>query len=495
MKNIILKNKSGSALAYILVMTAVVSIILVSILQFVASQIKWSSHEVRKEQAFQMAEAGVNDYIWYITKQIGSTTDPTIIEDFWSGSPRGVGTTYVAGFPANDPIGQYKIEIIPPGVTTSAFTVKSTGWMNSDPSIKKTIQTKLKKEEWSEYVMASDAIFSAGAGAVYRGKVHANGGMKFDGLAYDEVSSSVACFKDGGINYYGVNNNADSHPSYPCPNPPPNNFFPSRPSVFRAGRFIKNPVAFSGMVSSLEYMKNKASDGTHGIYFPNYVGAGTTTLVAGRKITLKSDGTFDSCAVLQYQASGIVDEGVGKKKYISEDGSTKCRYCTTGACLRNRTIIDKGLIFVEGNVGISGVLANKKISVIAADMSLSDPDVGGKDVYLANDITYSHSDGTEMLGIIGQNNVLVTQNCESDLYIQASIVAKNGRTGIHDTFTTSKSVLTLFGARITKGRSFYEGTHGGFSTRNYNYDPNLANESPPFFPTKAGYIVDSWEEL
>ncbi|MCX6763312.1 MAG: pilus assembly PilX N-terminal domain-containing protein [Candidatus Moranbacteria bacterium] len=497
------KNKKGSALAFALVIMTVVSIILVSILQFVSSQIRRSSYEIRKQQAFQIAEAGVNDYIWYITKKIGNTTDANFIEDFWAGTgpfterPRGVGTSYVAGFPANDPVGEYSIEVTPPEPYTYSFMIKSTGRMNSDAGVKKTIQIKIKKEEWSKHVFAVDAIFNVGATTVFTGKVHSNKGINFEGMATDEVSSTVPCINSD--TDYGVNHSGDPNPPHPCPTEPPSNFFPSHPSAFHAGRYIRSGIDFASMINNLETMKDKSSDGTHGRYFPNYIGTGTTATVSGRKIILKGN-SFDVCTVSAVNSSGIIT------RYILDTLSTSTS-CSGPAYVKNYEIPQNGIIFVNGNVWIEGVLTNKKVTVVAADASVDAHGnsnlaltTGGKNVYLSKNITYTYSNGTEMLGIIGQYNVFVTDDSSNPLNVNAVLIAKNGRVGLFDHFDTTRTSLNITGSIISKEAPFFYTTDGhtwyGFHpTRNYNYDTNLANEAPPFFPTKTGYIIDNWEEF
>jgi len=477
------KNKKGSALAFVLVIMTVVAIILASILQFVASEVKSSIYKVNKEKAFQVAEAGINDYLWYINKKIGSLTDPQAIENFWNGNPRGVGVKYQATFPANDPIGTYEIEVTPPDITTSTITVTSTGWANNNSSVKRTIKIKLKKNAWSDFTLVSNSIFTAGAGAVYDGKVHSNVGMYFDAIGKSEVSSSVACFNTNsahpttGTNYYGVSNSADSHPSYPCPSSPPDNFFPSMPAVFQAGRFIESPVSFTSIGNSLSYMKAKASDGTHGYYFDNTLCSGSNL---GRHIILQGN----KMTVTTVKTLKTTSPFTAAHKIIGTEG------CTT--IINN--FINNSVIFVENDIWLEGNVDGRRVTVVAAKEPLGD-NTGGVNVYLSKDITYNHTDGSDMIGIIGQNNVWVNQDCESDLIIDASIVAKNGRTGLNDNFSGSKTKLTIYGARVTNVASYFQSGSDGFSTRNYTYDTNLINQSPPFFPTKAGYKIDNWEEF
>src|SRR5665647_2739198 len=67
-----IKNKKsnflakGSAIVYALVVMAIVAILLTSILQYVVSQMKFNINRVERERAFQIAEAGVYYYRWFL---------------------------------------------------------------------------------------------------------------------------------------------------------------------------------------------------------------------------------------------------------------------------------------------------------------------------------------------------------------------------------------------------------------------------------------------
>ncbi|MDZ4385147.1 MAG: pilus assembly PilX N-terminal domain-containing protein, partial [Candidatus Moranbacteria bacterium] len=107
------KNKKGSALAYGLIMMAVVSIILVSLLRYISSQMRASLNRGEKEQAFQVAEAGVYFYRWYLAHQVSGKTVQQI-KTFWeTGDPYGVDVPYEAEFfdPEGGAIGKYRIEV------------------------------------------------------------------------------------------------------------------------------------------------------------------------------------------------------------------------------------------------------------------------------------------------------------------------------------------------------------------------------------------------
>src|SRR3989344_7259761 len=84
----------GSALAYGLVIMTAVAILLTSIIGFVVSQTKYSLQVHAREEALQIAEAGIHFYQWYLAHNTdGRTTQQ--IQAFWtSGTAYGVDTDY-----------------------------------------------------------------------------------------------------------------------------------------------------------------------------------------------------------------------------------------------------------------------------------------------------------------------------------------------------------------------------------------------------------------
>ncbi len=77
----------GSVLAYGLVIMFMISIILTSIIGFVASQTKYALQVHAKEQAFQIAETGIHFYRWYLAHQVEGRTAQQVA-DFWENPTR-----------------------------------------------------------------------------------------------------------------------------------------------------------------------------------------------------------------------------------------------------------------------------------------------------------------------------------------------------------------------------------------------------------------------
>ncbi|OGF94163.1 hypothetical protein A2Y47_00450 [Candidatus Giovannonibacteria bacterium RIFCSPLOWO2_12_43_8] len=119
-----------------------------------------------------------------------------------------------------------------------------------------------------------------------------------------------------------------------------------------------------------------------------------------------------------------------------------------------------------------------------------------------NNILYTNYDGSDVIGLIAQNNFNVGLKSLDTLRIDAALIAQNGRVGRHYYGSSCGtgyvgSTITLLGMIATNQRYGFAYTDGtGYQTRNINYDGNLLYAPPPSFPrTSDQYTTISWEEL
>lgn len=179
------------------------------------------------------------------------------------------------------------------------------------------------------------------------------------------------------------------------------------------------------------------------------------------------------------------------------------RYNTTSPfdTLYLPTAAPNGLIFVEnGRVRMKGTING------AYTIACSGTSGTRGTVFLEDDIVYNkdpriHPTSTDMLGIIAQKQVLITNNAanQNSITIQASIYVEDVGFGAqnYDTRPVSGSIH-LLGGIIQNTRqavgTFSGGTiNSGFS-KQYKYDERFLVASPPFFPGTGGYEIVSWYE-
>jgi type II secretory pathway pseudopilin PulG len=480
------KTEKGNTLAFVLVMVIIVAITLTSLLTYVVSQLNYSKDRVERERAFQIAEAGAYYYRWYLAHQISGQT-AGYIENFWkNGNPIGVGAPYIAEFkdPEGDPIGEYKLEVQPPTAGQTIVIVKSTGWTYAKPSAKRTVQVRFRRPSWSEYTFLSSSFLNFGNQSTVYGKVHSNEGVRFDGKAYNTVSSAKSSFDDstygGNRMEFGVHttvNPADNAaPAYPWPV----DTVPVRSDIFVGGReFPVAEVSFMGVTTDLSDMKIKAQDGT-GKYF--------NELGLGRRINFRNDGTYDVCTVKTAN-----DNSHAITRYWKNDMSGWCNTCN-GACLSNYPIVDNGVIFVENNAWVEGDINGKRITLVAADL------LGGgnqADIYIGisnKNLRYAAYDCNNMLGLVAQKDVVVLNDSPDDFIVDAALLAQTGFVGIIGGMG-GKSSLTFNGAISSYLQTYFQNGNSGFADRTYNFNNNLLYCPPPYFPTGTEYSIDQWDEL
>jgi len=476
----------GSALAYALVILTIVMIILVSMLGYITSQLKFSFNRVEKEKAFQIAEAGVYYYRWYLAHETSGRTAEQL-DAFWNGNPRplGVATTYVASY---EGIGEYRINVTPPTSGSTIVTVQSEGHTYKMPDVKRKVSVRFRRPSWSEYIFLSNSFMNFGSESETYGKVHSNYGIRFDGLAHNTVSSLPAKFNDstygGNRDEFGVHTTVNpTDPEAPSSSWPwPAGTIPNRPDIFMGGREFPVPeVSFTGVTADLANMKSKAESG-QGRYFD---GEGL-----GRKIILKSNGTYDVCTVKEANPNTHAIS-----RYFQNDGTGTCNNCT-GNCLSNYTIVNNGVIFVENNAWVEGTINNNRVTIVAANLS------GGgaeKDIYIGTNsntnLTYAAYNCNNMLGLVAQRDIRVLGSCPNNFTVDAALLAQTGAVGINDNGFSGKTSLTFNGAIASYLQPYFHHGNSGFAVRYYNFDNNLLYCPPPYFPTGNEYSIDRWEEL
>ncbi len=468
-RNFLSQKVRGTALVYGLVIMTVVAIILTSIISFVAAQTKYALQVHAREQSFQIAESGIQFYRWYLAHQVEGRTAAQVA-DFWvNGSPYGVATPYEFDYrdPSGDLIGHYTLEVTPPSGYSTAVTVLATGWTFRYPDNKRIIEVRFRKPAWSEHIVLANDNLRFGAGTEVYGKIHSNQGIRFDGLAHNIVTSSVSSYNDPdhtGGDEFGVH----THDSPTDPLPPA--AVPDRSDVFEGGRSF--PVAstdFNGVLGDLAYMKTVAQAGTDGsLYFDN--------VHQGRHIILNTNDTFTIRTVQSFNAA---------TNQINNYSGGWATYA----------IPDDGVIFVENNVWLSGSVNGRRVTIVAANLISASQ----KSMYIGNDIRYTNYDCTDIIGIIGQNDVEIFRASEDDLRIDAALIAQSGRVGrAHYTGgggNLYKTTITIYGAMATNERYGFAWTDGtGYATRNLYFDNNLLYCPPPYFPTGTQYEMDLWEE-
>ncbi|MFA5961144.1 MAG: pilus assembly PilX N-terminal domain-containing protein [Parcubacteria group bacterium] len=529
------KNNSGSALAYALVIMSSVMIILVSILGYISSQLKFSLNRVEKEKAFQIAEAGIYYYRWYLAHETSGKTAAEINTFLQTGGPMGFSPEAVD----YSGIGEYQIVVTPPVTGSTIINVESTGWSNKAPGIKRTVKVRFRRPSWSEYAVLANDFMRFGEGTEVYGKIHSNGGIRFDGIAHNVISSLLPTVDDSdhtGVVEFGVHTHVRVPPqtgvssSGLATEAGSVSPIPVRADVFEAGRqFPVAEVSFNGVISDLSLMKTEAKK-PGGTTNNNCTATGCyfDSSDYGRHIVLNSNGTMTVRRVTNYDKNTYDTKG----RVLYQGLNT----ITTESSSTTYTIPASGIIFVEDNIWLEGTINNKKITIVAANLGSGLP----ANVFLGiNNLLYTNFNGNDIIGVIAQDNVEIVKNSLNTLVIDGAFLAQSGKVGReyytckrwqYDTCISwwgstcsiwknwslvtpndlsddvqhcddynsddHRNTITVNGSIATNQRYGFSWTDGtGYDTRNLNFDNNLLYFPPPFFPTGTEYAIDLWEEL
>lgn len=485
-------KEKGVIIVQVLVFSSIVIIIIGALASWTAVTLKASRIAFNNEQAFQSAEAGIDYYRWHLAHA------PT---DYQDGT--GSAGPYVHELEDKDgnTVGEFSLDITAPSLGSTLVKIKSTGSSALDSNYLRRIESRVAKPSIAKYAFAGHDAMRFGEGTEVFGPIHVNGGIRFDGLAHNIVTSGATTYDDAdhsGNNEIGVHTHVNAPPSFGIndsyrsaeANP---NSIPSRPDVFEAGRLISQPtIDFVGFTTDLATLKaNAISSG----FYRDAAGSG----YLGYHVVLKTNNTFDLYKISSWASRGHCD-GTGSESVSWSINSQTM----VGTGLGNFPLPANGILFFEDHVVINGQINGARLTITAADLPVPSSETGYKNIIINNDILYTSYDGSDAIGLIGQKGVMVGLVSEDDLRIDAALIAQNDKVGRFYYISDGQScayddrdTLTLFGMIASHDRYGFAYTNGtGYTTRNITYDANLLYAPPPDFPiTSDQYQIISWQEV
>jgi len=465
--------------------------ILVSVLIFAtvaitmtSGLVTWGSALVRsvrnvaqREQALQIAEAGIDYYRWHLAHA------PS---DFQDGTGTSTPTTHTLADKDGNTIGSYTLTITPPAVGSTIVTIVSKGTVAST-TIARTIKAVLAIPSFAQYAAIANDNMYFGSGTVVNGPVHSNGGIHFDGVANNIVTSATSTYTDPdtGLREWGVYTTSGTD------DPAPPTALPVRADVFKAGRQLAVPaVSFAGLTADMGTLKS-LGQASNGLYFG-------PSSKSGYHLTFKSNNTFDLKKV-----TALISAPSG----CSYAGSPKqwgTWSINTEGAATNYPIPANGVIFIEDDVWVDGTVNGSRATVAASRFTADANSYAN--ITVNSDLLYSHTDGTDVIGLLAEGNVNAGMVSNTTLNVDAALVAQKGRvgrfyynsscaiSGVDYSHRTTLNLLGMIGTNIRYGFAYTDGT--GYTNRNITYDGNLLYGPPPSFPlTSSYYSTLSWQEI
>jgi len=461
MSKIIKKNK-GDIILLLLIIISVFGVIMPPIISWTITTDKLVRETTGKEQALQIAEAGINYYQWHLAHFPADYKDGT-----------NTNGPYVHNYTDTDTqkiLGQYSLTITPPSTGSTIVTITSTGNTSDNPSLKRTITAKYGIPSLAIYSFLSNDIIWIGSSETVNGQMQSNGGIRFDGIGNAPIASAKSTYT------------CSSGQGSPCPHTENGVWGSASQAVKNFWQFPVPAVDFSALTSNLAALKSGAQSG--GIYLP-------PSNANGYSLVFNSNGTVSVYKVtsLQNDPTGWDVEGNAHNENIDYNGRSP-QYTVA--------IPSNGMIYVEDNTWVEGVV-NGRVMVTAAKLpyvSASAPNI-----YIQKNLTYLDKDGTDVLGLLSQQDVVVTYGAPSNLEIDAALIAQNGSAQFfyYPDGSAEKNNISIYGSIMTFGQWTWNWIDGGgnnisgYGTTSDTYDNNLLYGPPPGFPlSSSGYKQISW---
>lgn len=453
------KNEKGAVLTLVLVFGAIFILLFGGLASFIYTQHRHSKQKVAFNEALAVAEAGANYSRWHLAHAPNDYN--------FSG-------TYNYSDPEKGLIGQYSLAITPPGECSTIVTIKSTGWTQDFPDVKRAVTAKYGRPSLAQYAFLTNSDVWFGEDEELRGPFHSNGGIRMEG-PQNSLSTSA---KETYI----------CQPYHGC-SPPQ-----TKPGIWGTGNggpdglweFPVPAVDFNAITTDLAQLKSRAQSG--GYYFG-------PSGAYGYRIQFKNNGTFDLYKItrLKPKVWGLDTEGVWH--YESNDIDRQTFLANYPLAVGQCTV--QNLIFVEDSkVWVDGV-AKEKATVAAA--RFPDNPSTNASIIINGNITRADPKST-MLALIAQKNVLVPYYSPNVLEIQAVMVAQKGAVQRYYYSGNTKNRIMVRGSIITNKVWTWTWVSGGGTvvsgyreTESY-YEPALIYNPPPFFPSSGEQEFISWEE-
>lgn|SRR3989344_563128 len=143
-----MKSNKGQILIQVVVFGAIAVYLLSGLVNWAAINMNAGRQAIYREQAIQIAEAGVDYYRWHLAHAS---------QDYQDGT--GVSGPYIHDFEDKDgnSIGQFTLDITPPPLGSSLVAIKSTGGVNANIATERNISVSLAKPSLAKFAVVANA--------------------------------------------------------------------------------------------------------------------------------------------------------------------------------------------------------------------------------------------------------------------------------------------------------------------------------------------------
>ncbi len=457
----------------VLVFGGIFFTMLAALSSFVLTQNHAQDFTRARAESFSIAEAGLEYYRWFLSHFPGNTQNgtghPGPYTINYSDPEGGVLGTYTLSITGNNACG-----------SVQSIDVSSTGVASDTPGVSTTLVARYAAPSVAAYSYIVNSSVWAGADRVINGPYHSNGGIRMDGTVNAPITSSLSTW--------------DCTSDFGCTPEQP-----TAPGVVGSGAnqtlwsFPTPQIDFAGIAANFTSLKATAQ--ASGIYLPRFSSGNSRSSAyhKGYHLIFNADGTLTVREVTNVDTLSNVYPVDGSSGYTND-------YTLIGseAAYKTYTIpANCGLIFVEDNTWVEGVIPSKVTLVVA---NVTTPGVT-PEVVLHGNITYASTDGSDGLTIIGQHDILIAPDSPTDMTLNGTFIAQSGAFGRNYYYYPSggcnglyepRGTLTIFGTTVSNLRTGTawingcgNGSNAGYQKRIDAFDRQNSTDPPPFTPTTS----------
>lgn len=515
-------NEGGFIIPAALGVIIVIGIIAAATFTIVESNLYVVNNNVKRQKALNIAEAGVNYYLWHLSHSPSDYKDGktgTVPQDATLGNG-----PFVHNYVDDNAVtsGTYTLYIKPAGSGSTIAKIRSIGKVkNSD--IIRTIDAYIGAPSFASYGVVSDSALWFGNTETASGPVHSNQGVRMDGASTADVTSANTTYTPpnslggNGAPHPGVWCSSTVTTPVNCNTRPKIDWRYPVPSVdFNAisGNLCtikKTAFADNAATSSLATNANACSltptTRTSG-YLPQRATNGTYNAARGYLIQLNTNGTYDLF-------------------YVNGETDTSSPYTsalTLSAQGTGITIPSSGVIFAEDNVWVrSNPTYHGRVTIAAGRLATT----SNANITVADDIVYSTKNGADALGLVAEGEVSIAPYAPPasgsfNFEVDAAMIAQSGTIGYPDVYNVNANRctrgwvnanqrFTFYGAVATRQQwtwtwqrnnscadAVQSGANqyiSGILNNDTQYDYNLLYAPPPSFPITSSFAILSWREV
>lgn len=485
------KNESGVVLVAVLVIASLFIVMAGGLVSLQLYQNKLYQQQIAKFQSLHIAEAGANYYRWFLAHNHTDYYDGTGADPGGGGEPYG---PYIHDYtaPSSGITGKFSLEITPPPAGSTIVRIKSTGWLDTYPNIKRSVEVRYGLPSLAHYSFLSGSDVWFGDTESVVGEMHSNGGVRMDGINDSVVASARQTFDCPS----GLGCSTQATCQTPC-NWQTASSTCSCPGVFGTGanydlwNFPVTTVPLNSVTIDLDTLRSMATSscakfkvtGSNKGYHITFNSNGTFTARLVRTLMAGVSQRNDDWSILPSSPQYYVSYS---EQYNSQGSATTC------------AMPSNGIIFIEdGDAWVDGTVKGR---VTLAAATLPDQSSKRRTIFINDDLQYYARDGSNVLGLIAQKDIRVPRYAPTNLTIDAIMLAQWGR--VYRNLYQSRSVKTsieVYGGIITNLTWTWSWISGitvvdGYTTTQSIYDPDVTYSPPPSFPTAGEYAFISWEE-